>query len=122
MKDGPETMGSVAREVRAAVARAAPDATTVRAWGHSWLAGTDLILTVGAFREHVGIEFWRGASLKDPGHLLEGTGINLRHVKIRTGPEARAGALRRLVQEAVRLDARSEKRPRSGTRRAAARP
>ncbi|MCI4336989.1 MAG: hypothetical protein L3K17_07350, partial [Thermoplasmata archaeon] len=52
----------------------------------------------------------RGTSVRDPAHLLEGTGKNLRHVKIRTLAEARAPALRALLSAAIDLDKREEKR------------
>lgn len=72
----------------------------------------DKELVVGAFARHAGVEFWRGSSLADPHGLLEGTGKNLRHVKLRSVGEARAPAFAFLVREAVRLDARSERRTR----------
>ncbi len=42
---------------------------------------------VNAFREHVNVGFFLGATLPDPTGLLEGTGRFMRHVKIRpAGP------------------------------------
>src|SRR5688500_10451925 len=35
---------------------------------------------VGAFKDHVTVGFFHGASLKDPAHLLEGGGKRMRHV------------------------------------------
>lgn len=40
---------------------------------------------VNAFRAHVNVGFFQGASLADPAGLLEGTGKYMRHVKIRPG-------------------------------------
>ncbi len=42
---------------------------------------------VNAFRDHVNVGFFYGALLKDPAHLLEGTGKRMRHVKLRPGRE-----------------------------------
>jgi hypothetical protein len=44
--------------------------------------------------------------------MLEGTGKNLRHVKLRTAEEARSKEFQRLVKAAIQLDQREEKRTR----------
>jgi hypothetical protein len=97
-------MERIAAAVRDVMHAVAPELRVERKWGQPWYVGTDLILVVGAFSQHVGIEFWRGTSLRDPQHLLEGTGKNLRHVKVRTMAEAKAPALIELLREAVRRD------------------
>jgi hypothetical protein len=81
-------------------------------WNNAWRAGEDLVLCYAAFDRHVGIEFWRGATLDDPEELLEGTGKNLRHVKVRSIAEARAPKLLRLIRAAVALDRTSSRRTR----------
>jgi hypothetical protein len=105
-------MDEVERAVHRVVKRIAPDLHTETRWGHPWYVGKDLVVVIGAFTHHVGVEFWRGASLLDPHSLLEGTGKNLRHVKLRSVAEAHSPAFASLLREAVRLDARSEKRTR----------
>jgi hypothetical protein len=51
--------------------------------------------------KHVNLGFYRGAGLNDPSGLLEGTGKELRHVKIRSVAEARAEEIRKLLAEAI---------------------
>lgn len=60
---------------------------------------------VNAFKKHVNVGFFNGASLPDPGGMLEGTGKRMRHVKLRPGFEADEGALAALIDAAYR-DAR----------------
>ena len=55
---------------------------------------------VNAFKDHVNVGFFFGALLKDPAHLLEGTGKRGRHVKLRPGHEVDSPALARLVHTA----------------------
>lgn len=55
---------------------------------------------VNAFRAHVNVGFFRGAELRDPGGLLEGTGRSMRHVKLRPGEDRDVGALRDLIHAA----------------------
>jgi hypothetical protein len=57
---------------------------------------------INPHRAHVNLGFYRGAHLKDPRRLLEGTGKGLRHVKIRELTVARSPALRSLLREALR--------------------
>jgi hypothetical protein len=52
---------------------------------------------VNAFRDHVNVGFFFGATLDDPAHLLEGTGKRMRHVKLRPGQNVNAVALSHLV-------------------------
>ncbi|HTT14511.1 MAG TPA: DUF1801 domain-containing protein [Thermoplasmata archaeon] len=97
-------MVTLEREVHAVIRCAGPRLRRVTKWANRWYADRDLVVVAGRFAHHVGIEFWRGSSLADPDHLLEGTGKNLRHVKIRTLAEARSPKLMRLLRRAVALD------------------
>src|SRR3954453_22857028 len=75
---------------------------------------------VNAFKDHVNVGFFFGALLKDPAHLLEGTGKRGRHVKLRTGRAVDSAALARLVDAAYAdIKSRLRKSPvvRSGRRR-----
>ncbi|MGB7731112.1 MAG: DUF1801 domain-containing protein [Candidatus Acidiferrum sp.] len=64
-------------------------------------------------KNHVTFGFLRGTSLPDPAKLLEGTGKNLRHVKLRTSEDLRKPALKKLIQAAARLN---KKEPMEGMR------
>lgn len=57
---------------------------------------------VNAFKAHVNVGFFQGASLKDPAGLLEGTGKRMRHVKLRWGEPVNEAALRKLITAAYR--------------------
>ena len=57
---------------------------------------------VAAFKAHVNVGFFQGASLHDPAGLLEGAGKRMRHVKLRWGEPVDAEALNGLVASAYR--------------------
>jgi hypothetical protein len=101
----------VAETVRQLIRGIAPELRVERRWGQPWYVGRDLVFVVGAFAHHVGVEFWRGTSLKDPHHLLEGTGKNLRHIKLRTLEQATGPEFLELLREAIQLDQQEEPRP-----------
>ncbi|MCI4341680.1 MAG: DUF1801 domain-containing protein [Thermoplasmata archaeon] len=112
-KDFPaELTSDIEAEAHRAVRRVAPRAGRTRKWNNDWYAGQDLVCCIAAFRAHVGVEFWCGSTLVDPHGLLEGTGKNLRHVKLRSAKEARNPRFAALVRSAFKLDQQSEKRTR----------
>ena len=53
---------------------------------------------IGVFKKHVNLGFYYGAELPDPHGLLEGTGKNLRHIKVKNGEEVDQPALRDILQ------------------------
>lgn len=60
-----------------------------------------------AGKNHVTFGFTRGTSLDDPAGLLEGTGKNLRHVKVKTAEQLRDADLRQLILDAAALNGES---------------
>lgn len=63
-------------------------------------------------KDHVIFGFMRGAVLRDPAKLLEGTGKYLRHVKLRSAAGVRRPQVRVLLQQAAKLN---RKEPVTGT-------
>ena len=112
----PASMEKVAARALVMIRKETPELKVERHWGIDWCVGRDLVCAVGAFTQHVGVQFWRGSTIPDPGHLLEGTGKNLRHVKLRTLGEADSPRLAGLVRRAVALDQKEPVRPRTGIR------
>ena len=55
---------------------------------------------VNVFTRHANVGFFRGAALRDPAGLLEGTGKYMRHVKLRPGTATNAEAISRLIEAA----------------------
>jgi len=64
-------------------------------------------------KEHVVFGFMRGAMLRDPEKLLEGTGKYLRHVKLRSVADVRRAGVRSLLEQAADLN---RKEPVTGTK------
>jgi hypothetical protein len=60
---------------------------------------------LSAHNKWVSLVFMRGIDLEDPDRLLEGTGKNIRHVKLRSPEQAREMqiALRELIKAASML-------------------
>jgi hypothetical protein len=52
---------------------------------------------VNVFKSHTNVGFFYGAHLDDPAGLLEGSGKNMRHVKLRPGRETDSAAIGNLI-------------------------
>ena len=55
---------------------------------------------VNVFKSHTNVGFFYGAHLDDPAGLLEGTGKNMRHVKLKPGHEFDSVVLGNLIDAA----------------------
>jgi hypothetical protein len=101
-------LAAIARRLRAMI-RAVDVNTveTVRLGDHAATYGvgpkkmTDGYAYIMPMRGYINLGFYQGALLPDPKRLLEGTGKGLRHVKIRSLPEANRPSVRALVAAAL---------------------
>ncbi len=64
---------------------------------------------VNVFKDHTNVGFFHGAHLDDPAGLLEGTGKNMRHTKLRPGDKPCSDALGKLI-DAAYLDIKTRLR------------
>jgi hypothetical protein len=97
-------LAAVVRALRTLVRGAVPGvAESVNPWGVPTFETDGPLSFWMVATHHVTFGFVRGTSLPDPKGLLEGTGKNLRHVKLRTPEDVKRPALRQLVLAAARL-------------------
>jgi hypothetical protein len=98
----------IVRGVRELVREVVPEVTeTVNPWGIPTFELNGPLCHVMVATKHIGFGFPRGTSLDDPKGLLEGTGKNQRHVKLRKLEDLRREGLRELVDSAARLNRES---------------
>ena len=60
----------------------------------------DAICYIGVIKDHVNLGFLHGSELADPQRILEGTGKQMRHIKIRNTDDLLRPAIRGYVREA----------------------
>jgi len=77
---------------------------TVNPWGLPTFDYNGPMCVMMAGKKHITLGFVRGTSLPDDADLLEGTGKNLRHVKLKEVEQLRDANLRQLLLEAARLN------------------
>lgn len=105
LKDHPASLQALAQDLRNLVKTQVPQAKeSVNSWGIPTfsLVGSFAFFLIA--KAHLSLGFALGTSLKDPHQLLEGTGKNLRHVKIRTPEDLSQPGLAELIIDAARLD------------------
>lgn len=56
---------------------------------------------IGVQRHYVNLGFYYGAHLSDPEQLLEGTGNNLRHIKIKAVDDVDRPAIRQMIEQSL---------------------
>ncbi len=100
---------ALAHAARALLADVTPGVTEVP-WARQKIAGygvgpkkmSEHYCYLAPFKNHLNFGFMYGAHLPDPEGLLEGNGLDLRHVKIRKAEDLEQPALRQLVECASR--------------------
>jgi hypothetical protein len=95
----------VADAVRALVGKAAPRCReNINPWGVPIFESNGPVCYLMIGKNHITFGFPRGASLSDSAKLLEGTGKNLRHVKLRELSDVHDANLRQLIVQAAALN------------------
>jgi hypothetical protein len=96
---------AIVRGLRELVQEVVPEITErVNPWGIPTFELNGPLCFFMTATKHIGFGFPRGTSLDDPQGLLEGTGKNQRHVKLRKVEDLRREGLRELVEDAARLN------------------
>jgi hypothetical protein len=109
---GDPRLRRVARALRSLIRKSAPSLREcVNPWGVPTFEGNGPVCFWMVGKNHVTLGFMRGTSLEDPRGLLEGTGKNLRHVKLRALEDLERPGLRPLIASAVRVNRREPGNP-----------
>src|SRR5262245_54763038 len=101
LDDCNEKLGSIARKWFTRIRACGPDVRELMHDGCPVACVQDAPFAyVNVFTAHVNVGFFHGASLRDPAHLLEGTGKYMRHVKLKPGSAVDAPSLEALIAAA----------------------
>ena len=105
VKDENPELRKVVRGLKKLVRATVPGTKeTVNAWGIPTFEAKYPFCFYMVGKNHVTFGFHYGTSLEDPQKLLEGTGKNIRHVKLRGLEDLEQKGLKELVQTAARLE------------------
>jgi len=101
----PTPLRNVGRGLRQVMRRTAPELTEGVKWGNPVWVGRSNAVCLMLYADHVNLGFFRGAELSRQHPILEGTGVGMRHIRIRDMKAVKDPALARLIRDAVALDA-----------------
>ncbi len=119
IKDDNPALRKVVSALRNLVKETVPGTReTVNAWGVPTFESRKPFCLYMVGKHHVTFGFHFGTSLEDSEGLLEGTGKNIRHVKLRDVEAVGQRGLRELVLAASRLEGKTPMRGMSGKRKA----
>lgn len=98
--------GKVLARLRQLILGADPDITEEWKWGTAVWSHNGNVVAVGAFKDHLKINFFKGASLKDPKGLFN-IGLEAkatRAIDLHAGDKINESALKELIRAAVALN------------------
>ena len=98
--------GNMLARLRKLILKTAPDMTEEWKWGTAAWSQNGLVCSAGAFKDHVKLNFFKGASLADPRGLFN-AGLEAkasRAIDLHQGDRLDEAALRDLIRAAVALN------------------
>ncbi len=101
--------GTVLASLRKIILAASPELSEEWKWGSPVWTHNGLVCAASAFKDHVKVNFFKGASLKDPKRIFN-AGLDakaMRSIDFRQGDKVDATALKAMVKAAVAQNARS---------------
>jgi hypothetical protein len=101
--------GSMLARLRKIIQEAAPELEEDVKWGVPVWSHQGLVCSIAAFKEHVKVNFFQGAGLKDPKRLLNAGAESktMRAIDLHEGDRIDAPGLKVLVRAAVANNVRS---------------
>jgi hypothetical protein len=111
--------GKVLAQLRKLIREAAPDVVEEWKWNTPVWSRNGNIVAVGAFQDHVKVNFFKGASLDDPRRLFN-AGLEAkasRAIDIHEGDRIDAAGIKDLVRAAVALESGTKSKPSTGRKR-----
>lgn len=103
IKETKDWRGEFLARLRKLIHEADPEITEEWKWDSPIFALNGLVCGVSAFKDHVGVNFFKGASLKDPGKLFN-SGLDakaMRTIKLFQGDKINDVAFKNLVRAGV---------------------
>ena len=108
----PDWRGKLLVQLRKLILDAAPDITEEWKWNTAVWSSNGMICAVGAFKDHVKLNFFKGASLKNPKRLFNAgfDAKTTRAIDFTWVDKIDGYALKALIREAVAYTSTSQKK------------
>ena len=110
--DLPDWRGKMLARLRKLINAAHPDLVEEWKWGTAVWTHNGLVVALGAFKDHVKVNFFKGASLEDPKGLFN-AGLDskaMRSIDLHDGDKINEAGLKGLIRSAIKLNAAGGKK------------
>ncbi|WP_286477052.1 DUF1801 domain-containing protein [Methanobacterium sp. CWC-01] len=102
--DYPLEMQILSRKLRDLILEAEPEFDEVIRWKNLTYGQGKMLLAIVIHKNHLNLEFANGRSLVEKGYSLEGTGKNLRHLKIWKESDLESELIPELIKKSIEID------------------
>ena len=92
---------ALVRDLDALIRESAPDLVPSLKWGHLTYHARRNACSIVTHGQHVNLQVWGGAGLRDPRRLLQGTGQDMRHIRFVVGARFNCSAVVAIVKQAA---------------------
>ena len=100
-----EPLASLAAELRTLIQKAAPTASECIKWGVPVYEQSGPVCSLRTTKNYIALQFHlSGTQLDDPDGLLEGSGKNMRHVKIHVSKEVKKRQFTGWIKQAAKAN------------------
>ena len=97
------SMQLAVEQTRDAILKASDSLNEEMKWGSPTYSINKNICSIHVHKEHLNLQFFYGAEI-DEDNVLEGTGDNMRHLKILTRTKIDTKLIKKLVKKAIEFD------------------
>jgi hypothetical protein len=104
LADHPQKMRILSRKLRNLILEVEPEFDEVIRWKNLTYGKGKMLLAIVIHKDHINLEYANGRLLSERGYRLEGTGKNLRHLKIRTDSDLESELIPELIRKSIELD------------------
>lgn len=94
----------IVQDLRKIIKEAIPESRETIKWGTLVFEKEKIVGAIMVHKDHVNLQFWRGAELTDRERLLEGTTGMMRHISFEKSNDIRKGPTKALLKEAGELE------------------
>jgi hypothetical protein len=104
LKQYPNKMVRLVLKTRELILKIEPNLDEKIRWKNLTYGNKKMLIALVIHQKHLNLEFVNGRELTEMGYSLEGTGKNLRHLKIRTDSDLKSELIPELIRKSIELD------------------
>lgn len=102
--DYPLKMQTLSRKLRDLILDTEPEFDEIIRWKNLTYGPGKMLLAIVIHKKYLNLEFANGRSLVEKGYPLEGTGKNIRHLKVHEDSDLKSDLIPELIRKSIEID------------------